>query len=206
MAATTNGPGVRVHERPATPPPEVNGGHVDVHRSQTNVITPKDRVRWGPIFAGLVAAMSTLILLSLLGLAIGLTAWDGTGALANFGLAAGIWGAVSALLAFMLGGWVAARSSAVGGQGTGAFNGAMVWALTLTFMLFLIGGGVGPLLGMAGTEVTGAAVVVPVEQAAQAAWGTLLPLLLGLGAAALGGFLGARPRAEERAAVGRRMS
>lgn len=37
---------------------------------------PKDRVRWGPIWAGLVTAMTSLLLLSLLGAALGLAGLD----------------------------------------------------------------------------------------------------------------------------------
>ena len=33
----------------------------------------RDRVHWGPIVAGLLTALTTLLLLSLLGLAVGLT-------------------------------------------------------------------------------------------------------------------------------------
>ena len=39
----------------------------------------KDRVRWGPVWAGFVTAFTTLFLLGLLGAAIGLTAYNPSG-------------------------------------------------------------------------------------------------------------------------------
>ena len=96
---------------------------VDIDTTVVN--TPTDRVRWGPILAGLFAAMSVLIVLSVLGLAVGLSNVDAGDRPANFGIGAGIWGAVSALLAFFFGGWMAARTSAVR-VGNGALQGSMV--------------------------------------------------------------------------------
>ena len=44
-----------------------------VVRPAVDVVTYHDRVRWGPIFAGLVVALSVQLVLSSLGAAIGLT-------------------------------------------------------------------------------------------------------------------------------------
>jgi hypothetical protein len=213
---------------------------VDV--ANTTVVTPTDRVRWGPIFAGLFAALTSLVVLSLLGLAIGLTSYDAGDPLRNFGRGAGIWGAISAFIAFLIGGWLAARSAPPMGRGNGVLNGAMVWVVAIPLMLYLLGTGLGSLVNTAtnaaaagvaavapvagaaaeqaaeqpGAEATAAAGAGAVTDAAQAtasalgdqvtpqtaenvaenaspaAWGTLLALLLGLAAAAIGGMLGAR--------------
>jgi hypothetical protein len=104
----------------------------------TAVVTPTDRVRWGPIIAGLFAALSTLAVLNVLGLAIGLSAYDPGDRARNFNIGAGIWGGVSALIAFFLGGWLAARTAAVGGHRNGILNGAMVWAVAIPLMLYLV--------------------------------------------------------------------
>lgn len=188
---------------------------------------PMDRVRWGAIFAGLVTALSTLVVLSVLGLAIGLTSYNPGDQLGNFGMGATIWGAISTITAFILGGWVAARSAAVRGRSNALLNGSMVWALAIPLMMYLLGSGIGSMLGMA-TDVAAAAAPAVTEaistgtadpaaagqvqtqlegqvdpatvenvtdNAAQTAWGTLIALLLGLAAAAIGGLLGTR---EER--------
>jgi hypothetical protein len=185
-----------------------------------------DRVRWASIFAGLVIALSVLVLQSVLGLAIGLTTYEAGDQLGNFGIGAGVWGAISTIVAFVLGGWVAARTAAVHGRGNAILNGGMVWAVAIPLILYLLGSGVGSLMNMAtdvaatsaaalaeevtATDASAAAESVQaqaqqidpttVENVAQdagnAAWGTLIGLLLGLVAAVGGGLMGQR-REEE---------
>jgi hypothetical protein len=212
----------------------------------------KDRVRSGPIVAGLFGTLSILALLSVLGLAVGLSTVDRNSDAGNYGIGAGIWGAISALVAFAFGGWLAARTSAVVGGGSNAvLQGAMVWMVTIGLLMYLVAGGLGTLFratsdvatrtassvaadrvnnanttgatNTAGTGTyttgTGTAASDPVAQAtnganrvadnlrtsvsgddvervagnsAAAAWGTLVSMLLGLIAAAGGGFLGSR--------------
>jgi len=170
--------------------------------TRTVVVMPVDRVRWAAVLTGLLAALMTLTLLSLLGLAIGLTTVTPsiTGTLS---LDAGIWSAIGALIAFTVGGWAAARTAAVAGRANGALNGAMVWLVTIPVVFYLLGSGMATLAAMAGsTMITDAQALVGQNLSANAptlintgsiaAWGTLLALLLGLVAATLGGLLGAR--------------
>ena len=177
----------------------------------------RDRVRWGPIVAGLLTALTALLLLSLLGLALGLTTLNPGAAAGQGGLPgdasrnAGIWAAIAGILSFLLGGFVAGKTAAVSGRGWGAFNGAMVFLLAVPITLWLAGQGLGALLGSVGNFVGGldlggaadqarraAGNVQPgdlaraAEQARNGAWGALVGSLLGLGASALGGFLGAQ--------------
>jgi len=185
----------------------------------------RDRVRWGPIWAGLFTALTTIIILSLLGVAIGLTAVDPRAAAQGgppqgIGIGAAIWGAITAIVAFLLGGWVAGRTAAVFDRKWGALNGALVFLVAVPATLLLAGLGLGSLLGTLGS-FAGALNIDPSQiqsaiqgatnqaqqaaaqtqpsdlaQAAQAArtgaWGTLIGLLVGLGASALGGLLGTR--------------
>jgi len=188
-------------------------------RAVSQVMTlPTDRVRWGPIWAGLLAAFFTLLVLSLLGLAIGAStvnagqAAQGT-ANQNAGQYSAIWAGISAILAFLVGGYIAGRTAAVHERGWAALNGALVFLLALPILLWLasqglgalignasnIAGGLGINLGQIGATATGAAKSITPAQAQQAAdtarntaWGTLIGLLLGCGAAALGGTLGTR--------------
>lgn len=212
------------YEQPMDNQPVSRAYEVDDVHVETTVEAPIDRVRWGSILAGLFAALSTLAVLSLLGLAIGASAFDGNDQARDFGIGAGIWGGLSALLAFLVGGWVAARTAAVRGERNGMLNGAMVWAVAIPLLLYLLGSGIGSLVGTAataGAEAAGAVagqaandpalqgsvqdgaagieglatqqnVANAADEAARAAWGTLGSLLLGLGAASLGGYLGAR--------------
>jgi hypothetical protein len=229
----------------------VTTGRDPVDIDMVRVNHPVDRVRWSAILAGLFTTISTFILLSILGLAIGASAFNPGDDLSNFGTGAGIWNAVSALIAFFVGGWIAARASAVHGRGNGALNGAMVWIVMIPLALYLVSSGIGATLralgGVAATglqvaapavgeaaagvanlpgvtvqsvqataEAAGAALTEPDAQATVQAqvqavlpdvneqqvdnvaetstWSTLIALLLGLGAALLGGLAGARQR------------
>lgn len=222
--STQHIPTAQVYEQPVS-------AHNVVHTNETpdsvvenRVEAPIDRVRWGAILAGLFAALSTLALLSLFGLAIGASAFDANDRVQSYGLGAGIWGGVSALLAFLIGGWVAAKTAAVHGERNGLLNGAMVWAVAVPLLLYLLTSGVGSLVGTAanvGAQAAGVAAATAAGQGidpattaqqsveglqtqvtaqdteqianttARTAWGTLGSLLMGLGAAAMGGYLGA---------------
>lgn len=67
-----------------------------------------DLVRWGPILAGLFAAMGFQALSLSLGAGFGVTTAVGAGA--------AVWGAVTLIIAAFIGGWIAAWSLAVGGR------------------------------------------------------------------------------------------
>ncbi len=206
----------------AAPVETVNDGQETRETTTRNVSQvmnlPTDRVRWGPIWAGLLAAFFTLLVLSLLGLAIGAStvnagqAAQGTGN-QNAGSYSAIWAGITAILSFLVGGYVAGRTAAVHERGWAALNGALVFLLALPILLWLASQGLGAVIGNAsniasglginlgqlGSTATGAAKSVTPAQAQQAAdtarntaWGTLVGLLLGCGAAALGGTLGTR--------------
>src|SRR5690606_17496006 len=67
------------------------------------IATPADRVRWGAIIGGLFATISTLVLLGVLGMAVGLTAYDpGETVGEGFAWGAAIWGVITAIAAFFL--------------------------------------------------------------------------------------------------------
>ncbi len=170
-----------------------------------------DRVRWPAVWAGIFSAMSVLIILAVLGTAIGLSAYEPDRA-SPLIIGAGWWAALSALIAFLFGGWVAARTSAATGYSAGLLNGAMVWAVAVPLTLAILSGGVAAMMGDRRTDsgmptvdrttafddARPAAgqmrpdVAVATGTAARTAWGALISLLLGLGAASLGGLLGAR--------------
>lgn len=134
-----------------------------VREQDVNVVTPTDRVRWGPVIAGLFAALATLATLTVLGLAIGADAFDPGDQAGGFGLGAGIWAAISTLIAFGVGGWLAARAAAVPGRNAGILNGAMVWFVAIPLLLFGVTSGIGAIArtlgGVAGTAATIAAPV-----------------------------------------------
>ena len=203
------------------------------HQHDAPEAVMRDRVRWGPIWAGLLTALTSLLLLGLLGVAIGLTGLNAGTAAAQggpppeAGRNSAIWGAIAGILSFLLGGYVAGRTAAVFHRGWGAFNGAMVFLLGVPIILWLASQGLGAILGSLGSFAGGLRVdpgqaQSAVEQATQAAgtvqptdvaqaaerarngaWGALLGSLLGLGASALGGFLGTRRERDMDRATGR---
>ncbi len=179
------------------------------------MVEVKNRVQFGPIIAGVLTAIATLLILTVLGLAIGASALEPRDAGEGVGTGAAIWGILSALIAFFLGGWVAAKTAAVAGAGSGMINGLMVGAAIIALVLWLTGTGVSNILGTLGSnigDITNAAqnqgtTTTDVQQQAEdaaaavdvnsafdtvrdAAWGTLAGLVLPLIAAALGGLLG----------------
>ena len=118
-----------------------------------NVPTARNRVQWGPIVAGLLSAIASMIVLTVLGLAIGASALEPTAPGEEIGRWAAVWGGISAIVSFFIGGWIAAKTAAVGGQFAGLMNGLMVGASGLALILWLTGTGLGNLLGTVGTNI-----------------------------------------------------
>lgn len=116
------------------------------------------RVSWASVFGGVMVALGFLLLMTALGVAVGISAAQpgetDTGAL---GTGAGIWAGVSLLLALFIGGWVATRIGAIFDGTTGFFEGALVWIVSVLLMLYLASSGIGMLAGGAFKLVGGAA-------------------------------------------------
>ena len=200
--AYTDRPAERIVDRPATV------AVTDYH----------DRVRWGPILAGLVVAISSQLVLTALGAAIGLTTLASSGAprsnAGDVGLGVGIWSIISLLIALFLGGWITARACGPMNRSTALLNGAILWATTLAISTWLLASGVsgafGVLASNAGeiinqaqqTGVNPQQTVDPnltaqeaqnlASNAAKAGWSFALGALLGLVAALIGASVGTR--------------
>ena len=171
---------------------------------QTQFIAPRDSVRWGPIFAGLLTALGVFVLGSLLLLAIGAnTVRVGTGQADQVAAGGGVITAILALLSFLIGGFVAGRTAAVPGREAGLLNGFLVWALGLLLILALAAFGLGQLFGAAGDlfgqyRAAGAPQPEGVDPArvAESLRSGAIPAFISMAApalaAAIGGFLGGR--------------
>lgn len=167
------------------------------------LVARRDSARWGPIWAGLITAITTFLLLQLLAIGLGLV---GIGPETGSAWVPAIVG----LIAFFTGGAVAGMTSSVRGAATGFLNGFLVWALGTVLILVLSALGLGQIFGALGSVVGqlglfgpgGASVpgnvpnnVDPAQIASTIRTGAIAAffgLLVSAIAAALGGFLGGR--------------
>ncbi len=186
-----------------------------IERAVVNpVVDYHDRVRWGPIIAGIVISIAAQLLLSALGAAIGLTA-GATGAEAGtVGIGVGIWAIISLFISLFLGGWICANSCGPMNKNTALLHGLILWATTIAVSSWLLASGVSGTFGVvaanAGEVVNQAqqsgGVSLPnqvpnvsptdaqniAENSAKIAWSFLFGSLLGLVASMVGASVGAR--------------
>lgn len=109
------------------------------------------RVSWGAIFAGVVVALVVQILLTLLGIGIGVATLNPAGgdnpAASTFSIVAAVWYVVSGIIAAYIGGYIAARMSGKTVATTGALHGLTTWALTTLLVLYFVTTTAGSLVG-----------------------------------------------------------
>lgn len=112
-----------------------------------------DRVHWGAIIAGLVVAISSQLLLSAIGAAMGFGNIADSGAPRsdsdNVAGAVGIWTIISLFISLFIGGWITARSFGSVNRSTAALNGAILWATTVAISAWLLASGVSGAFGLA---------------------------------------------------------
>jgi hypothetical protein len=113
-------------------------------------------ISWRAILAGIVVALGVDVLLSLLGFAVGLTAFEPTpGATKGIGLALGIWLIITAIASVFAGAYFGARVAGDPWKGDGVAHGVMVWAGFTILSLWLVGSGIGKIVsGAAGVAST----------------------------------------------------
>jgi hypothetical protein len=179
--------------QPGRPGVGVRG--VDPAVPVAGVDTPRDNVRWGPVWAGLFTALTVFLVLELLAYGLGLLTTTTNAGVSASDASPWISG-VLGLIAFFVGGFVAERSSAARGGGAGLLNGFMVWALGTGLILVLSALGLGSLFGALGSAVGQIATPGNVNPARVAeisqsvALGAFFSLVISAIAAALGGLLG----------------
>jgi hypothetical protein len=174
---------------PPQPPPAyqgqpVSGASAAGARQQVGPLAWSDWVRWGPIWSGFFAIVSTLVVLGALGSGIGWSVWHG-GIPAAFAIG---WSIFTGIIAYLLGGWVTARSAGVSGVGAAILNSALAWALSLIAFLVVAIVGAGNVFG---TRIGVMTTAGSTGGAATAAWTTFATLVIGLILAIIGGLVGA---------------
>jgi hypothetical protein len=176
-----------------------------------------DRVRWGPILAGLFTALTVQLILSAFGAAIGLTSIANSGAprsdAGGIGSAVGIWSVISLLIALFIGGWITTRTCGPMSKSSALLNGAVLWATTLVVSAWLLSSGIFGAFGLVasnageainqaqqgGANLPTTAPNITAEQtrdiagnAAKVGWSFALGSLLALASALFGATVGVR--------------
>lgn len=185
------------------------------------------RTSWGAILAGAVSAIGLQALLTVLGAAIGVTAYGGAGDSAEgVSMFAGIWWLITGTVSLLIGGVVVGRMITIPRNPELVVHGFTMWGLTAIFGFMFLWSSAG-MVGSVGAqsidrnapmesvnEALGTDVVVQSggdgqgdveaggetvtaaeaqDAATAAAWWTLVALLLGVGAAIGGTYVGAAP-------------
>jgi hypothetical protein len=118
----------------------------------SDVSLPFSTISWRAVFAGVVVALATQILLTTLGLAIGTTTLEAstsTRTLRAAGIGVGIWYLVSTLLSVFFGGLIAGISARELTRTLGSIEGLLVWALSLLLTIWFVTSGVQSVIAQA---------------------------------------------------------
>ncbi len=117
-----------------------------------------ERLHWGAIIAGLVVALSSQLLLSALGSALGFTTIANSdaprseaGSVAN---AVGIWAIISLFISLFIGGWVSSRAYHRIDRSTATLNGAVLWATAIALSAWLLASGVSGAFGIVASNAS----------------------------------------------------
>ena len=151
----------------ATPSRPRNGSEVSDHLTTEDEVRTLlfNRVSWGAVLAGVMVALVTQLILNLIGIGIGAASFDPTSNAnpsgSTFSIAAGIWWALSGILAALAGGYTAGRLSGKPTETSGPWHGLTAWAVTTLLVFYLLSTSVGAIVGGAfrtfGTVAGGAA-------------------------------------------------
>jgi hypothetical protein len=101
------------------------------------------KLSWAGLIGGIVVAVGVWVLLTVLGLAVGLSSFDPSGTMPSaktLGIGTGIWSIAVSMIALFVGGLVGARTSGILDRPTGALHGAVLWSLATILSIALIGG------------------------------------------------------------------
>ena len=102
------------------------------------------KISWGGVFGGVLAGIGALMLLSSLGLAIGISAADPRNPDGSaLGTGAAVWTGLTLLISLFTAGWASTRLSMLWERTTAMFEGVLVWVLSLILILYLTASGIG---------------------------------------------------------------
>ena len=120
-------------------------------------LNPK-RISWSAVFAGVLVAIVTQMLLSLLGFGIGLGTIDAVeekNPAAGLGIGSAIWYILSSLISLFAGSWVAGRLASAPRLFDGILHGVLTWCLVTLLTIYFLTTTLGSIIGGAGRLVGG---------------------------------------------------
>jgi len=159
-------------------------------------------VYWSAIWVGTLAALSTALVLGLMGIAVGAHQMGPSGNIvrwSDFGLGALFFTVFGAFISAVVGGWIAGRIAGLRSSEPAMLHGAIVWLLGVPILVAFAALGVGGFFGgwyggLIGGPVWAASPTTVVDPSAaiaarNSALATLLGLLLGLVGGVIGGWM-----------------
>ena len=119
-----------------------------------------NNVSWGAVLAGVATSLIAQLVLNMIGIGVGASTLNPvTGdnpTAGTFSMGAGLWWALSGVIAAFIGGYVASRLSGRPKESTGAWHGLITWAVTNLVIFYFLSTAVGGLVGGAFSTVSGA--------------------------------------------------
>lgn len=119
-----------------------------------------NKISWGAVFAGAAVALVVQLILNMIGIGVGASTLnpgiDGSPDARNFSIGAGVWWALSGIIAAFAGGYIASRLSGGPSESTGGWHGLTSWAVTTLLIFYLLTTAVGSLIGGAFNTVSSA--------------------------------------------------
>jgi hypothetical protein len=110
-----------------------------------------NRVSWGAVLAGVVLALTTHLILNIIGIGVGASSFDPASranpSARTFSLGAGLWWVLSGIFAALVGGYTAGRLAAQPKETSGGWHGLTAWALSTLVMFALLTTAIGAIVG-----------------------------------------------------------
>ncbi|WP_088347619.1 MULTISPECIES: PhnA-like protein [Rhodomicrobium] len=112
-----------------------------------------NRLSWSAVLGGVVVALVTQLILNMFGIGIGAATLDPSGGAVNnpsvtsFSVGAGIWWALSGILAALAGGYTAGRLAGRPQEAIAGWHGLTAWALTTLVIFYLLTSSIGGIIG-----------------------------------------------------------
>ena len=184
---------------PAAGAPEQRAGARREAEAMAVGAMPAGIADWSGVLLGTVAALGLLAALSILGTGFGIESveTEGVDAFGQVTTSAGVWGVITFPAAMLVGAYLGAVTSSMGGPLAGGIFGLVIWALSVLAIALLAGIDAGPLFGLVGKVFSDISLVFGATAGGEGvtvsndgAWWTIAALGGGLVAAIVGGALG----------------